>query len=81
MLRKHCLETRTLSRKSSNGYGRPKPPKEPAIAGLHAALRPVLRVIEGSRSLNEAFVEARETVVRALYDANEAALGETMLAA
>jgi hypothetical protein len=44
-------------------------------------LRPVLRVIEGSRSLNEAFVEARETVVRALYDANEAALGETMLAA
>lgn len=55
--------------------------KEPAITGLHSALRPVLRVIEGGRSLKEAFVDARETIVSALHDANEAALGEILLAA
>lgn len=55
--------------------------KEPAIVGLHSALRAVLRVIEGGLSLKDAFVEARETVVSALHDANEAALGETLLAA
>lgn len=55
--------------------------KEPAITGLHSALRPVLRVIDGGRSLKDAFVEVHETVVSALYDANEAALGESLLAA
>jgi tetratricopeptide (TPR) repeat protein len=55
--------------------------KEPAIAGLHSALRPMLQVIEGSRSLKDAFVETRATVVGALHDANEAGLGETLLAA
>lgn len=55
--------------------------KEPAITGLHSALRPVLHVIEGGRSLKGAFVEERETVVSALHDANEAALGEILLAA
>ena len=55
--------------------------EEPAITGLHSALRPVLRVIEGGRSLKEALAEARDTVVSALHDANEAALGELLLAA
>ncbi len=55
--------------------------EEPAITGLHSALRPVLRIIEGGHPLNEAFVETRETIVSALHDANEALLGETLLAA
>ena len=55
--------------------------KEPAITGLHSAMRPVLRVIEGGRTVKDAFVEARDTVVSALHDANEAALGEMLLAA
>lgn len=55
--------------------------KEPAIAGLHSSLRPMLRVIEGGRSIKDAFSEARETIISALHDANEAALGETLLAA
>jgi tetratricopeptide (TPR) repeat protein len=55
--------------------------EEPAITDLHAALRPVLRVIEGGRSLNDALIQARERVVSALHDANEAALGEMLLAA
>jgi hypothetical protein len=55
--------------------------KEPAIAGLHSDLRRVLRVIEGGRSLKDAFTEAHKIVLSALHDANEAALGETLLAA
>lgn len=55
--------------------------KEPAIAGLHSALRPMLRVIEGGRSIRDALSETRETVISALHDANEAALGEMLLAA
>jgi tetratricopeptide (TPR) repeat protein len=55
--------------------------KEPAIAGLHSALHPVLRVIEGGRSLREAFIDESDLVVSALHDANEAALGEIILAA
>ncbi len=55
--------------------------KEPAVVGLHLALRPVLRVIEGGRSAKEAFVDTYETVISALHDANEAALGEALLAA
>jgi Flp pilus assembly protein TadD len=55
--------------------------KEPAIAGLRLGLRPVLKVIEGGRSAVNAIAEMRETVVRALHDANEATLGEALLAA
>jgi hypothetical protein len=55
--------------------------REPAIAGLRSALRSVLRVIEGGRSLKDALVEERERVVSALHDANEATVGETLLAA
>jgi tetratricopeptide (TPR) repeat protein len=55
--------------------------KEPAIVGLHSALRPVLRVIEGGLSPKEAFIEVRNSVVNALHDANEATLGEPLLAA
>ena len=54
---------------------------EPAIAGLHSALHPMLRVIEGGRSIKDAFSETRETVISALHDANEATLGEMLLAA
>lgn len=52
-----------------------------AIAGLHSALGPVLRLIEGGRSPKEAFFDVRDKVVSALHDANEAALGEPLLAA
>ena len=55
--------------------------KEPVIAGLHSALRPVLRVIEGGRSINDAFGKMRETIISALHDANEAIHGEALLAA
>jgi tetratricopeptide (TPR) repeat protein len=55
--------------------------QEPAIAGLHSALHPVLRMIEGGRSLKAAFVETRDMVISALHDANEATLGEALLAA
>jgi hypothetical protein len=55
--------------------------KEPAIAGLHSALRPMLRVIEGGRSIDDAFSEGHGIVIRALHDANEAVLGEALLAA
>jgi tetratricopeptide (TPR) repeat protein len=54
---------------------------EQAIAGLHSALRPLLRVVEGGRSIKDALSEVRETVIGALHDANEAALGEALLAA
>jgi len=55
--------------------------KEPAIDGLRTALRPILHVIEGGRTIKDAINETRETVIGALHDANEAALGETFLAA
>jgi tetratricopeptide (TPR) repeat protein len=55
--------------------------QEPAVAGLHSALRPILRVIEGGRSIKDALSEKRETIISALHDANEAALGEILLAA
>jgi hypothetical protein len=54
---------------------------EPAIIGLHSALRPLLRVIEGGRSIKDAIAETRETVINVLHDANEASLGEILLAA
>lgn len=52
-----------------------------AIFGLHAALRPVLRVIEGGLSIKDALAEKRGTIISALYDANEAALGDLLQAA
>jgi tetratricopeptide (TPR) repeat protein len=55
--------------------------EDPAITGLHSALRPVLHAIEGGRSPKEAFIELRDNVITALHDANEATLGELLLAA
>lgn len=52
-----------------------------AMTGLHAALRPVLRVIEGGLSIKDALAEKRETIISALHDANEASLGDLLQAA
>lgn len=54
---------------------------ERAVAELHSALRPVLRLIEGGRSTSEAFNEMQDTIIGVLHDANEAALGENFLVA
>jgi tetratricopeptide (TPR) repeat protein len=55
--------------------------KVPAITALRSALHPVLRAIEGGRSLKDAFIDAREAVISALHDASEAALGDALIAA
>lgn len=55
--------------------------EEPAGAALRAGLRPIFKLIEGGRSAKDTFVEKRETVIRALYDANEVTLGDLLLAA
>lgn len=82
LVAKALLGIAEAQRKVELWLRKPRPPdNEPAIAGLHSALRPILRVIEGGRPLDKAFLEAHETVVSALHDANEAALGETPLAA
>lgn len=55
--------------------------EEPAIAGLRNALGSVLRLIDGGHSPQDAFSEMRERALRAVRDANEAALGDMFLAA
>jgi tetratricopeptide (TPR) repeat protein len=54
---------------------------EPVIVGLHSALRPLLREVEGGLSLKDALIDERKKVFGALHDANEAALSESLLAA
>jgi hypothetical protein len=55
--------------------------EEPAITGLYSGLRPILKVIEGGLSTKDAIATMRERIIGALHDANEAILGETLLAA
>jgi tetratricopeptide (TPR) repeat protein len=55
--------------------------EEPAVTALRALMRPVLRVIEGGKSAGVAIAECRADVVHALHDANEATLGDALLAA
>ncbi len=61
--------------------GGPERSEEPAVTALRTLMRPVLRVIEGGKSAAAAIAECRTTVVHALHDANEATLGDALLAA
>jgi hypothetical protein len=59
----------------------PERSEEPAVTALRTLMRPVLRVIEGGKSAAVAIAERRADVVHALHDANEATLGDALLAA
>lgn len=59
----------------------PERSEEPAVTALRALMRPVLHVIEGGKSAAVAIAECRVDVVHALHDANEATLGDALLAA
>ena len=58
----------------------PERDEEPAVATLRTLMRPVLRVIEGGKSAAQAIAEKRAGIVHALHDANEATLGDALLA-
>jgi tetratricopeptide (TPR) repeat protein len=59
----------------------PERSEEPAVTALRTLMRPVLRVIDGGKSAAVAIAECHTTVVHALHDANEATLGDALLAA
>jgi hypothetical protein len=60
--------------------GAAQPEEEPAIIAPYS-LGPILKVIEGERSTKDAIAAMRERIIAALHDANEAVLGEILLAA
>lgn len=61
--------------------GGPEISEEPSVTALRTLMRPILRIIEGGKSAAAAIAECRTTVVHALHDANEATLGDALLAA
>lgn len=60
----------------------PKPSDDDrGIAVLRSGLHPIFTLIEGGRPSTEVFLEKRAVILRTLHDANEAMLGDILVAA